>query len=78
MFWVGVTYSRCQKILYADAPGRLTESFKDSYHELARDLGLSTPAAISRRCAEIQRILPQICDLAETIAASNPEVEHGR
>jgi hypothetical protein len=77
MFWVGVTHSRCQKILSSDAPGRLTQSFKNSYHELAGDLGLSTAAAVSRRWAEIQQILPQVCDLAETIAAANPEVEDG-
>lgn len=77
MFWVGVTHSRCQKILSSDAPGRLTESFKNSYHELAGDLGLPTAAAVSRRSAEIQRILPKVCDLAETIAAANPEIEDG-
>jgi hypothetical protein len=75
MFWVGVTHSRCQKILSLDAPRRLTESVKDSYHELAADLGLSTAPAVSQRCAEIQKLLPQVCNLAETIATANPEVE---
>ena len=77
MFWVGVTHSRCQKILSSDAPGRLTESFKNNYHELAGDLGLPNAAAVSRRSEEIQRVLPRVCDLAETIAAANPEIEDG-
>ncbi len=75
MFWIGVTHSRCQKVLSRDAPEDLTQSFKDSYQELARDLGVPTFAEVRRRCAEIERILPQVCELAEGIIAANHELE---
>ena len=75
MFWVGVTYSRCQKVLSRDAPGDLTQSFKDSYRELVGDLGVPTFAEVRRRCAEIERILPRVCDLAEGIIAANYGIE---
>jgi hypothetical protein len=74
MFWVGVTHSRCQKILSSDAPQRLNRSIKDSYHALLGDLGLSTVQEIRRRRAEIERVLPQVSDMAETIIAANDEV----
>jgi hypothetical protein len=74
MFWVGVTHSRCQKVLSSDAPGDLTRSFKDSYQELAGDLGVPAFAEIKRRCAEIERMVPGVCELAERIMAANDEI----
>jgi len=75
MFWIGVTHSRCQMVLSRDAPGDLTQSFKDSYQELVGDLGMPTFAEVRRRCAEIERILPRVCDLAEGIIAANYDIE---
>lgn len=74
MFWIGVTHSRCQKVLSHDAPGDLTGRFKESYQELVGDLGVSTFAEVQRRCAEIERILPRVGDLAEAIIAANREI----
>lgn len=74
MFWVGVTHSRCQKVLSCDAPGDLTKSFKDSYQELTSDLGIPTFGEIRRRCAEIERMLPRVCDVAEGLIAANYEI----
>jgi hypothetical protein len=76
MFWVGVTHSRCQKILSSDAPGRLNRSLKDTYQALLGDLGLSTFSETRRRCAEIERSLPRVSDLVERIIAANGEVEN--
>jgi hypothetical protein len=75
MFWVGVTHSRCQKVLAQDAPSDLTKSFEASYQELAGDLGLSTFCDIRRRCAEIERNLPRVCEVAEDTIAANGEIE---
>jgi hypothetical protein len=76
MFWVGIMHSRCQKILWSDAPGLLSQSYKNSFHELAWDLGLPASAAVRQRCVEIERALPQVCSLAQTIARANPEIEN--
>jgi len=75
MFWIGVTYSRCQKVLTQDAPEALTRSLKDSYQELVADLGVPTFSEVQRRCAEIERGLPRVCDLAERIIVANDEVD---
>jgi hypothetical protein len=75
MFWIGVTHSRCQKILSHDAPGGLTQSFMDSYRELVNDLGVATFADIRGRCAEIERMLPRVCALADEIMGANGEID---
>jgi hypothetical protein len=74
MFWISITHSRCQKILWCDAPGHLTPGSKDSYQELLGDLGVPTFADVRRRCAEIKRVLPRVCELAEDIIAANREI----
>jgi hypothetical protein len=75
MFWIAVTHSRCQKVLSTDALGELTLSFKDSYRELVGDLGIPSFAELQRRCAEVERILPQVWERAEAIIAVNQEIE---
>jgi hypothetical protein len=75
MFWIAVTHSRCQKVLSADALGELTLGFKDSYRELVGDLGITSFAELQRRCAEVERILPQVWELAEAIIAVNQEID---
>jgi hypothetical protein len=42
---------------------------------LPSDLGVSTIAGVRRRCAEIERILPQVFHPAEGIIAANNEIE---
>jgi hypothetical protein len=75
MFWLAVTHCRCHKVLLRDAPGNLTQRFKDSYQELLADLGVATCADVRRRSAEIEGILPQVSALAEDIMAANDEIE---
>jgi hypothetical protein len=75
MFWVGVTHSRCKKVLSCDAPGELTQSFKDTYQEVAEDLGVSSFGEVQRRSAEIEAMLPRVCELAEELIAANREIE---
>jgi hypothetical protein len=74
-FWIAVTHARCQKILSFGAPERLNPRFKDDYLALLVDLGLPALPEIRRRCAEIERILPQVSGRAERIIAVNGQVE---
>lgn len=74
MFWLGVTHSRCRKILASDAPELLNRRLNDCYVALLGDLGLPAFPQIRRRCAEIERTLPEISDLAESILAANTEI----
>lgn len=75
MFWIGVTHSRCQKVLARDAPEEMTQRFRDSYRELVGDLGVPSFAEVRRRCAEVERILPRVWELAEAIIAANQGIE---
>ncbi len=75
MFWIAVTHSRCQKVLSHDAPEEMTQRFRNSYRELVGDLGVPSFAAVQRRCAEVERILPQAWELAEAIIAANQGIE---
>jgi len=72
MFWIGVTQSRCQKVLSCDATENLTQH---SYRELIGDLGLLTGAEIRGRYEAIKRMLPQVCEVAEEVIAANREIE---
>ena len=76
MFWIGVTHSRCQKVLSKDAPEAVTASFRDHYQALLNDLGVPNSAAVRRRCDEIERFLPRVCGLADDIIRDNPEIEN--
>ena len=67
MFWIAVTYSRCQKVLSNDAPENLTQSFKDDYQELLRTLGIATWAQLQLRCREIERALPYYAAWRKTL-----------
>ncbi len=71
MFWIGVTYCRCRKVLASDAPERIDRRVEDGFLEILGDLGLATFPDIQRRCAEIERDLPKVCEVAESIIAAN-------
>ncbi|HEX3744696.1 MAG TPA: hypothetical protein VHW09_12225 [Bryobacteraceae bacterium] len=75
MFWIGVTHSRCWKVLSQGPRGDLTQRFEDNYGALAEDLGIFGFAAVRRRCSEIERALPEVCEVAERMIAANREIE---
>lgn len=78
MFWIAVTHSRCQKVILCDSPGEMTRTFRDSYRELASDLRVPSFTDVRRRCVEVERILPDVWQLAEAIIAANQEIESDR
>jgi hypothetical protein len=75
MFWIAVTHSRCQKVLSRNATGEVPQSFSDSYRDLVNDLDIASFADVRRRCAEVERFLPQVWETAERIMASNQRIE---
>jgi hypothetical protein len=75
VFWIGVTYSRCLKVLYQDAPTAIYERFEPGYHSLLRDLAITSFADLQRRAAQAIELLPEICQVAEEIMAANPEIK---
>ncbi|PYT84487.1 MAG: hypothetical protein DMG40_01315 [Acidobacteria bacterium] len=75
MFWIAVSHCRCQKVILRDASLEMTQTFRDNYRELVRDLGVPSPKEVQRRSAEVERILPRVCQVAEAIIAANHEIE---
>jgi hypothetical protein len=75
MFWIAVTHSRCHKILSRDGSEEMKQSFSNSYRDLVSDLGVPSFTEIRQRCAEIERVLPRVCKVAEAIMSANPGIE---
>lgn len=75
IFWIAATYSRCQKVLYQDAPTAVQAQFLPSYHQLLTDLGISTNVDRQVRGAEIKTFIPSLWTVTEAILAANPAIE---
>jgi hypothetical protein len=75
MFWIVATYSRCQKVLYNDAPPELRDRFSPGYRRLLGDLGITSIADLQQRGEQIKVFLPSVWQVAEAIIAANPEIE---
>ncbi len=75
LFWLVATYSRCQTVLYHDAPVETREQGTRGYTELLADLGISSFADLQQRAARVHALLPRVWEVAEAIMAANPEIE---
>jgi hypothetical protein len=74
VFWLAVTYSRCQIVLAQDAPAGVQEQFRPGYMELLADLGLGSIADLQQRRRQVQAFLPYVWQVAQAIIAANPEI----
>jgi hypothetical protein len=75
MFWIVATYSRCQKVLYHDAPVKMQKRFSPGYQQLLGDLGITSFADLQQRCEQVKQFLPQVWEVSEAIMAANPGIE---
>lgn len=75
VFWLVATYSRCQKVLYEDAPAEMHHRFDHGYRQLLGELGVSSFADFVKRRELVTRLLPQVWEKAEAIIAANPELQ---
>jgi hypothetical protein len=74
VFWMMVTYTRCQTVLYHDASPETQESFTSGYLAFLADLGIRSFADLARRCREVEEALPEVWSVAEEIMDANPEI----
>jgi hypothetical protein len=74
VFWITATYSRCQKVLYHDAPEGMREQYSPGYRALLADLGICSFADLQQRSQQVRDLLPQVWEAAEAILAANPEI----
>jgi hypothetical protein len=75
IFWIVVTYSRCQSVLDQDAPAEMQARFDPGYRRLLADLGITSFADLAQRTDQVKNELPSIMQAAESILAANPEIE---
>jgi hypothetical protein len=69
VFWLVVTYARCQEVLAADAPA-LLERFTPGFLALLTDLGVASPEAMRRSAERTRALLPEVWAASEAIIAA--------
>ncbi|MHB0877115.1 MAG: hypothetical protein ACYC5O_13850, partial [Anaerolineae bacterium] len=75
IFWIAVTYGRCQQVLSVDAPPEVADRFAAGYRALLADLGITSFAGLQRRGEQVREHLPQVWALAEAIMAAATAIE---
>ncbi|MHB8645746.1 MAG: hypothetical protein ACYDAR_08150 [Thermomicrobiales bacterium] len=75
IFWMVATYSRCEKVLYHDAPPAMRGQFTPGYRRLLGDLGITAFADLQGRGEQVKECLPQLWTVAEAIMAANQGIE---
>ena len=75
VFWMLVTYARCQHILATDAPAAEYEKHDAGLRDLLRDLGIASYDDLAGRVADVEALLPRVSEVAEEIMSANTEIE---
>jgi hypothetical protein len=74
LFWMAVTFSRCQKVLFEDGPAELFAQHDIAYRALLADLGIRSFADLHARRTQALEQLPAVWAAAEALIAANPAV----
>ncbi len=74
VFWMAVTYSRCQKVLAQDGAVGMLERCDPGYRALLADLGIRSYADLEQRSRQALEGLPQVWEAAKAIMAANLEI----
>lgn len=75
IFWMVATYSRCQKVLYHDAPPQMRDRFSPGYRQLLGDLGITSFSDLQQRKKQLETFLTRVWEVAEAVIAANPRIE---
>jgi hypothetical protein len=67
MFWIVATFTRCQMILYEDAPEGEKMRWNSAYDALLADLGVGSSGEMQRSADRIRASLPPVWKVAEDI-----------
>jgi hypothetical protein len=70
IFWMVATYSRCQKVLYHDAPAEIQDRFSPGYRQLLGDLGITSFADLQQRSEQLKELLPRVWEVTEAFLGS--------
>lgn len=72
IFWMGVTFARCQTVLALDDPA-LSARRLSAFRAFMADIGIAQDGDFVRRFAQLEAFLPQIERIAERIMRTRPE-----
>ncbi len=75
VFWITVTFSRCRKALWTDAPTAWTPRFDAAYGALLADLGVASFPESRDRRRRVEAFLPDLWEAAKRIIADHPGIE---
>ncbi|WP_079915050.1 hypothetical protein [Paenibacillus sp. 32352] len=70
VFWIGVTFARCHKMLSIDAP-KLQVELAPAFEQFVIDLGITSSDSLVRRAEDVQQFLQRLWDEAELIMQAN-------
>jgi hypothetical protein len=73
VFWIVATYTRCLKLLHADAPA-LAPTVEPGFRPLLADLGISSPSDLPHRAHQLRAFLPELTEVRDAILAANPAI----
>lgn len=74
MFWIVVTYARCNKILTTDSPPAMQRQCASAFSEVLADLGVRSTEDLLARAASVRQFLPALSAHAGAILAANPQL----
>ena len=78
VFWMAVTWSRCQQVFERDATGESYAQVREwsqlGYQSFLSDLGITSLEDIQQRREQVRALLPRVWAVAETIVPVNPDV----
>lgn len=75
MFWIGVTFARCTKILAVDAPRHSQHELVGFFDDAVDDLGIASAADLLSRAEECRSFLPELRSCAMDIVEQNRLIE---
>ncbi len=74
VFWMAVTWSRCQKVFLEDGQAGSFARHAAGWRSLLADLGIRAPADVQRRSRQVLERLPEVWQVAQEIIQKNPKV----
>ena len=74
VFWLLVSHTRCQKIIYENASPDIQAEFTGRYEDFLRSLGVTSLDDVYRRIEEVKALRPQADEVVNDILARNPNI----
>jgi hypothetical protein len=74
VFWIAVTYARCQKILFHDGTAAQYARHAPGFESMVADLGIPSAQDAAELSGRAETLKARVWEIAEAILAANPAV----